>query len=469
LPDFESLSRRASEIGNRIQVAAKSNQNILILSHYDADGLASATLVSNHIVKNKGHCDIRASVEPSVTDMESIAKSGYDLIVFLDLASSSTAKVARALGDRWISVSHEDPGPDNEIKFHNSVLNCTEYGYDGEREASASAACYYITEKSRDSKSAFLAVVGSLGEGQDTGPKRSLLGLNANILEEENQSYKELDSVVDLLLYGREVLPIHEALASNSSIFIHGLTGNKDSCLASLRSAGLDLKFNDRWKTVSDFNEDEKRSLLEAIVPHLAGTTLTAGDLVGTVYYFASEDEYSLLRDARDLALILNASGRLNRPGIGLSLCLGWNSNLRSDGEQILTDYRTELVRNVQTLVSNAERVLDRPAYSIYVGDGAVRERMTGAVCDVLASLNRARGKAVLVRTTTQQGEVEVSARLGEESPEFDLGEAMRELASSTGGSGGGLPSRAGGRFSMSKLQEFQTVVDGLFGLPRSR
>lgn len=469
MQDFEGLTRKASEIGNKIQAAAKSNQNILILCHHDADGLSSATLVSNHIVKNRGHCDVRASVEPNSADLENISKSGYDLVIFLDLGSATTSRIARALGERWIAITHEEPGSEEySERISDSILNSSEFDFNGACEASSSSICYYVTEKTRDSRSAFLALVGALGDLQDTGTKRSLGGLNARVLEDDAGSYKEINTLVDLLFYGREILPVHEALACNAALFVHGLTGNKDSCLASLRSAGLELKFNGRWKTVPDFVEDEKRSLLEAIVPHLAGTTLTAGDLVGTVYISSTEDEYSIMRDARDLALLLNASGRLNKGGIGLSISLGWNSNFRPEAEQVLSNYRTELVRSVQTLMSNAERVVDRPSYSIFVGDGIVRERMSGAVCEVLASLNRSRGKAVLVRTTTMQGEVEVSARLGRESPDFDLGKIMQDLAKETAGTGSGLPNRATLRFSMSKLQEFLSAVDGLFQAQRS-
>ncbi len=462
MPNFEGLAAKANDLGNKIQAASKSNQNILILCNYDADGLAAATLISNHIVRNKGHCDVRASVEPNVLELESIAKGGYDLVIFLDLGAGVLGNIERALGDRWISISHDEPSEGENERLPDSILNSRDYEFDGAREVCTSSICYYVTEKTRDSRSGFLATVGALGDDQDVGPKRSLVGLNSKILDEDAHSYKEINSLVDLLFYGREVLPIHEALASNAAVFIHGLTGNKDSCLASLRSAGLELKFKGRWKTVPDFVEDEKRGLLEAIVPHLAGTMLTAGDLVGTVYFLASEDEYSLMRNARDIALLLNAAGRLNKPGIGLSLSLGWNSSLRSDAEQLLTDYRTDLVRSIQGIVSNAERIYDRPAYSIFIGDGIVRDRMSGAVCEVLSNLNRSRGKVILVRTTTQQGEVEVSARLGKESPEFDLGKIMREIAGLTSGTWGGLPNRAAIRFSMSKLQEFQSAVDGL-------
>jgi single-stranded-DNA-specific exonuclease len=468
--DQDGLLERARQIGNRIQVAAKTNQNILILCNHDADGLASATLVSNFVARNRGHCGVRAFIEPNLLDLENLAKSNYDLIIFLDLGASLGPRIAEALGDRWVLVAHDESFQDEEYSkpLSESILNSSDFGFDGASEVCSSALCYFVTEKTRDSRSAFLAMVGALGDGQDVGPKRSLLGLNAGILEIDGQSSKEITSLVDLLLYGREVLPIHEALANNSSVFIHGLTGNKDSCLASLRSAGLELKFSGRWKTEADFVEDEKRSLLEAIVPHLAGTMLTAGDLVGTVYLLSSEDEYSIMRDARDLSLLLNAGGRMNKAGLILSFSLGWSASHRAEAEQILAEYRTDLVRSVQTLMSNAERVLDRQNYTIFVGDGIVRERMSGSVCEVLANLNRSRGKAVIVRTTTSQGEVEVSARLGRESEQFDLGAKMHELARVTSGIGGGVSNRANARFSMSKLQEFQTAVDGLFKAQRS-
>lgn len=303
--------------------------------------------------------------------------------------------------------------------------------------------------------------MGALGDAQDVGPRKSLIELNAKIAETASSSH-QITTRVDLLFQGRDVRPIHEAVANSVFCFLPGLTGNKDACLASLRSAGLDLKINARWKTIGDLGEEEKQQVLSAILPHLSGTTIAVDELVGTVYCSNSVDEYSLAHDARDFASLLSASGRTGKSGIAISLCLGTSPDLTNEIEAEFSHYRTELVRNVQGLISSPDRFVDRQHYSLILGDGILNEKMTGAVCQVLSTLNRSKNKIVFLRTTTQDGDVKVSARLGK-GVEIDLGAMMHSIAQATFGVGGGLSTRAGSKFSIARQQEFQAAVDVQF------
>jgi len=322
--------------------------------------------------------------------------------------------------------------------------------------------CYLIS-KAYAERSAFLAVVGAIGDKQDTGPRRILTGMNSKILESYGESSNGIESKYDLLFWARETKPIHESISNTLTVYIPGLTGNKDACLASLRSAGIDLRAGSRWKTISELGEDEKRKLLEAIVPHLSGTTYTVEDLVGNVYSLNSKDEYSMIRDARDFATLLSVCGRSAKAGAALSLSLGDEQSLAMEAEQILSEYRTELVKSVQFLLSSEDRISERGDYALIVGDGIVGERMTGAVCQILSSYSRFKQKVVFVRTTTQDGDVKISARRGKDRTGYDLGSLVAKVAIETRGVGGGHRDAAGARFSIAKQQEFQQVVDGLF------
>jgi single-stranded-DNA-specific exonuclease len=343
------------------------------------------------------------------------------------------------------------------------ILNPWQFDIDGNSQISSSGLAYMICEKSRTASSAILAVTGAISDRQDIGPRRSLVGFNAKILEEDAETFASIDSRVDLLFWSKESRPVHESIANTVSTYIPGLTGNKDACLASLRSAGIELKSSNKWKTISNFNEEEKQRLLECIVPHLAGTTNTVEDLVGTVYLMKSRDEYSAMRDARDAAMILNACGRMGKPALGLSLCVGSEAGFGNGWEQLFAEYRTDLVRAVQNLMASEDRIHEKNEYFLVIGDGAVSERMTGAVCQLMSSYSRVKNKVVLLRTTTADGDVKVSVRPGREIVNYDLGEAMIKVAKATGGIGGGMKSSAGAKFSIVKQQEFQAVVDETF------
>ncbi len=464
MPDEQGILLKVQQFADRIAGASRKNENILILSHHDSDGICAAAILSEYIRGLRGHCEVKCVSEPTIHLLEKLAAGSYDLTVFLDLASGMSEEISRLLGDRWLVMDHHEI-PESEASSER-ILNPWQFAYDGSKDISAAGLCYFLTGKQSVPQSAFLAVAGALGDQQDVGPRRSLVGLNAKILESD--SFKEVTSKIDLMLFGRETRPAHESLASTVSCFIPGLTSNKDACLASLRGAGVDLKAGSRWRTVSDFSEDEKQQVLSAIVPHLAGTTNTVEDLVGTIYTMSSQDEYSHMHDARDLASVLSACGRMGRPGIGVLLCVGDGGENPSEAERVFSDYRADLVRTVQTLMSSADRVLDGGSYSLVVGDGVVSERMTGAACEVFSTLSRSKNKVVFLRTTTQDGDVKVSARLGREARDCNLGSILREIAKSSSGVGGGHQTRAGARFSIIKQQEFQAAVDSQFRAQRS-
>jgi single-stranded-DNA-specific exonuclease len=463
--DIERLRERALEFDERIINSAANKENVLILSHYGPDGICGSALLCSEISLHGGHAQVRFSGQPSVRFLERTGAQKFDLVIFVDICAGLSGELSRIFGDRWLAIDHHEI--DEEEMDSRAILNCFQCGFDGSTSVSSSGLCYLICEKSRNERSAFLAIVGAISDNQDAGPRKSLLSVNSKILEENSQSFNSVTSAFDLLFSGRETRPIHESISITTTAYIPGLTGNKDACLASLRGAGIELKSATRWRTIADFSEDEKQRILEAIVPHLPGTTLTVQDLVGTVFTSNSEDEFSPMRDARDFESLLNSCGRMGNPGLALQLCLRGNGELQSEADSLLNQYRTELVRCVQSIQSSEDRVVDRPGYVLYIGDGLVTDRMGGPCCRVLASSSRAKNRVVLFRVTTLEGEVKISMMKGGESSSersntLDLGLISRQLGKVTNGSGGGLRNVAGVRFSIAKQQEFQTAVDSL-------
>jgi len=460
MEDEQGLLEKARRFETKIAGCAKNNENILIASHHDADGICAAAILSDFIYRNKGHCQVRTTSEPNSKFFDRLSSAKFDFIIFADICSGFVDEISKRFGDKWLVIDHHEI-PVSEMD-HERVLNPAQFGFDGTKSVSSSTLCYLITKSSQE-RISFLSVVGAIGDRQDIGPRRSLIGLNTKTLGSENQESIGIDSKFDLLFSSRETKPVHESIAGTFSLFIPGLTGNKDACLASLRGAGIEIKASTRWKTVEDFSEEEKQKLLEAIVPHLSGTTYTVEDLVGSVYSLNSKDEFSITRDARDLSLILSVCGRMGKAGVAISLCLGDEALLTNDVEQIMTDYRIEITKSIQALSQSEDRISEKGDYAIIVGDGVVSERMTGAVCQILASYTRFRNKVVFLRTTTQDGDVKVSARCGKERQDVDLGSMLREIAKETSGVGGGLKNAAGLRFSIARQQEFQQAVGSQF------
>jgi single-stranded-DNA-specific exonuclease len=468
MKDEQAFLRQIQNFASSIATSARKNENILLMYHYAADGICSAALISQFIFKNNGHCEARPFSELTTKTLERTQRGNYDLVVFLDFGSIIASEIARYLGDKWLVIDHEYVVAEElDSNLRERSLNPWLFEIDGSKDISSSGMAYMITQERKDASS-FLALTGALGDGQDIGPKKTLVGFNSKIVEDARVAVQLNDSRVDLLFQGRDTRPIHEALSNTVSCFLPGLTGNRDACLASLRGAGIELKAGTRWKTVADLTEEEKQQILAAVLPHLSGTTLSVEDLVGTIYCLDSVDDYSLLHDLRDFALLLSASGRMWKSSIGLSLCVAANPELANEIERLFFDYRTEVVRIVQNLIGSAERIIDRNRYSIILGDGILDERMVGAICQILATLNRSKNRVIFLRTTTLNGEVKVSARLGK-GAEADLVPIMRAVAKATAGTGGGFPNKGGARFSIAKQQEFQSAVEAQFQILKTK
>jgi len=461
MEDEQGLLDKARRFEAKIASSAKNSENILIASHHDTDGTCAAAILSEFIYRNKGHCQIRAVSEPNSRFFERLGLSKFDSVIFVGICAGLSGEISKTFGDKWLVIDHHEI-PDYEMK-HDRIINCQQFGFDGTTAACSSLIAYLIAKNYHDERFAFLSIVGALGDRQDVGPRKTLVGLNAKVLEADNSQVKGIVSKFDLLFSSRETKPVHEGIANTLSIFIPGMSGNKDACLASLSGAGIEIKANTKWKTVADFSEEEKQKLIETIVPHLSGTTYTVEDLVGSVYSLNSKDELSMTRDARDLSVILSACGRMCKPGIAVSLCLGDEGVLANDVEQILSDYRREIAKSLQVLLQSEDRISEKRDYALIIGDGVVNERMTGAVCQIIAAHSRFKSKVVFVRTTTQDGDVKVSSRCGKERSDCDLGLMLGKIAKETSGVGGGLKNAAGARFSIVKQQVFQQAVDSLF------
>jgi RecJ-like exonuclease len=304
-----------------------------------------------------------------------------------------------------------------------------------------------------------LAVVSGVGDRQDQGEKKSFVGLNSEILKTaESLGLIKVD--LDIMLVGREIRPLHEALAFTSDPYIEGLTWNREACHALLKDSGLRLRDNGRWRVLAEFSQDEKSVMLDAIAKYVAtsakGGSNIIGDLIGYVYTILSEETRSQLRDARGFSTMLNACGRIGKSGVGISVCMGDRNQMLTEAEEIMGRYRTMLRNYITTIFADKWRVAD-DGKSIFVnGEGLVAEDMLGAVSSLISGSPTIGERLVFVRTLTNDGSYKFSSRktMGLASGP-NLGIMMRHVAENCGGTGGGHSAAAGCKIPSNVLESF--------------
>ena len=462
MADLEGLTSRYRALAPGILRLARAGKRILVVTHIDADGLCSGSLIFASLMRKGANITLRTLPDLDPKAIEQIAGEGHDFYIFTDLASTLIPYLESALKGRFLVIDHHQV-PEADAG-NPSLVNAWAYGYDGGTGACSSAMAYFFAfsiDPTNDDLSP-LAVVGALADRQDAGPGRSLTGLNRSAVEHA-QARGLLSVSKDLVFTGRETRPIHEAIALTSTPFLKGLTGSKDAVLAILHQSGLALKDGGTWRTISSLAPEEKSKLTEVIAGALGtaeGATEALASLVGEAYTFEFEDSFTPLRDAREFGTLLNACGRMGEAGTGVSVCLGDRSEALRAAMKTLGEYRSGINRALEGLTSEPSRIEQRGSIVLVRGEGVVDEKMLGPVISILTSSPEFKDKVVVGSSTSRNSDLKISSRVGDDyTGEVNLGVIMREAAEAVDGVGGGHAMAAGAKIPSSKAEAFSKAV----------
>ena len=454
----ESLSYFSDKISDTI----KSKKSILVTTHLDCDGITSGSIISKALIREGARCTVRTTNEFSQNIVEQLEKENKGLHIITDLAGGFARNLDEKVGDNWIVLDHHQI-PDEEIDNQN-VINAWKFGIDGGIEICAGGMAYLastaLNKNNRDLSG--IAVVSALGDRQDQGDKKSFVGENKNIAK----TAKELGLInidLDLLLVGRETRPLPDALAFTSQPFIEGLTWNRDTCLAILNSTGIQLKDGARWRVTADLDQDEKRKIIESITKFTKGKNATEimNELIGYTYTFPREDKRSFLRDGREFSTMLNSCGRINRSGVGISICMGDRNRMLQEGEKILAQYRSKIREYMKVLGNKRWRTNSDQNCVMINAEGLVPETMTGTISSLIAGSPKNLGKIVILRTDGAEGTVKFSSRKSNTcNSDVNLSDLMRNGAQKFDGVGGGHDAAAGAKITKDKLDDFLDYLE---------
>jgi single-stranded-DNA-specific exonuclease len=462
LADLEGLSGRFRSLVPGFQRLSRSGKRTLVVTHIDADGLCSGSIVFACLMREGANVGLRTVPELEPDTIRALAAQEFDYYVFTDLASTLIDELEAALGGRYLVIDHHQLA---QADYENpSVVNAWAYGYDGGKEACSSSMAFLFASAMDPSNRDLspLALVGAYADRQDSGEGRSLTGLNRYALEDA-QSAALVASSKDLLFTGRETRPLYEAIALTSTPYLPGLTGSKDAVLAALHQSGLVLKEGGSWRTLSSLSPDEKKQLTELLAsflgPSAGGSEALAG-LFGEVCTLRLEDPFTPLRDAREFGTLLNACGRMGAAGTGIAVCLGDRSGALNEALKTLQVYRASINKALEGLNADPSRFDTRGHLVLVRGEGVVDERLLGPVISILASSSALKDKVVVGSASSGESALKVSSRVGDGFPgEVNLGLVMREAAEIAKGVGGGHSMAAGAKIPASMADTFSKAV----------
>ncbi len=443
-----------------------AHSRILVVTHIDADGLCSGSIVFAALMRRGANVTLRTVPELDPRTVQSLAAQNFDHYIFTDLASTLIPELEAALGGRYLVIDHHEATEDDMRRP--SMVNAWAYGYDGGKEACSSSMAYAfaVALSPENVDLSALAVIGALADRQDAGPARSLTELNG-IAADDACSAGLLSASKDLLFSGRETRPIHESIALTSTPYIRGLSGSKDGALALLHQSGIRLMDGGSWRTMSSLSSEEKMKLTELIAGVLGGSgeaSEALSSLVGVVYTLELEESFTPLRDAREFGTLLNSCGRMGATGTGVAICLGDRGTAVKEAMRILAEYRSALSRALEAITADPDRLVRRGNVVLAKGEGAVEDKLLGPVISILTSSRGFKESIVVGSAVSGDSGLKISARVGDDyRGRVDLGLLMRQAAASAGGEGGGHAMAAGAKIPADAADQFyRAVMEGI-------
>jgi len=466
----DDLLKSASKAADLLSEYVEKGEVIHVTSHLDADGLAAAGIISKSLYRLGGLLRIRIEKWIDEGIVNELATEKPAIIVFTDLGSGYLDLLKEKLSNCPVVIlDHHQPMGEPLPNF--IQVNPHLHGIDGSHDLSGAGVAYLVAKALDETNIdlAYLAVVGALGDLQDKYEQRKLGGLNERIVEDAMKAGC-LKVETDLLFFGRETRPIHQALACTTNPFIPGISGEEDKSLAFLTSLKIAPKHKEKWRALRDLSETEKQALFSALAEYLDSKGFSgdvALNLIGTVYTLIHEEPWTSLRDAREFGSMLNATGRMDKPSLGVALCMGDRGAALEQANAVLEEYRRTLTRYLNWITEKPGRIQELNNIYVVRGEKFIDEKSISAISSILStSLAKPEKPLIGYSLVPKEKAAKISARATAlpADKSVNLGEIMHEAAEKFSGRGGGHDVAAGAQVPIEHLESFLKLVDEIVG-----
>jgi single-stranded-DNA-specific exonuclease len=460
----------AAEAAKVILETSKQDGFIHVFSHLDADGIAAAGVIGKALFRLGAKYRIRITQQLDEKIIDKIVADKPQLVILTDFGSGYLDMLNQKIPDfKVLILDHHQVNGTVENKNFVQV-NPHLFGIDGASDVSGSGVAYFVAKAVNGANVdlAAIAIVGALGDMQDKYEQRKLCCLN-EILVNDAVAAGVLKVDKDLTFFGRETRPIHKTLATTTNPFIPGLSGQETEALNFVMNLGIPLKEGDRLRSLCDLNDEERKKLCSALADYLLskGLHMEVENLIGYIYTLTKEEPNTALRDGREFAVVLNSTGRMDRPSLGIAICMGDRGLALEESNKILEDYRKSINKYLGWVAEKPERMRELQNIYVIYGEDFINEKIIGTVSSILVSglVNNEKPLIAFANVESEQiakfsgRTTEAALRKG-----VNLGVVMRVASEAHGGKGGGHNIAAGAQSPLSEVEGFIKTVDELVG-----
>lgn len=419
-------------------------RNILIVSHFDTDGITSAAIFARTLKKldKKFSFKILKSLEKD--EIENLPKE--KTIVFLDLGSGSLEDISKMPNQVFV-IDHHEISLEEVQKLPSSIKVMNPHLWADVEEMSGSCLAYLISREmsKKDSDSANLALIGMVGDIMESkiGP------LVNTILKDADLTVKR-----GLLLYP-STRPLNKTLEYCSNPYIPGVTGNASGSLEILRESSIE--FTKRgYKSLIELSDEEMQRLVTSVALRMPDHERMK-DFIGNLFLVKF---FNKLEDAREMSALINACSRMGESNTALLFCMG-NESARKHAETIYIKYKQSLIDALNHV--NANPKIEGKQYVIMNAKDKIQDTIIGTVASIMSMSALYKEGTVVVTMAHNQDKIKVSCRVcGRERKEEDprnLKQLMDEITELIGGESGGHKLAAGCVIDKDKETAFIELV----------
>ena len=494
---------------------------VRVVSHYDADGIASAAILVKSLEREGKEFRVSFVKQLSEEIVKEVGEGSEMLVVFSDLGSGFLSEISGHLlgrGKRVVILDHHQvqgevlgdgqgevlgDGRQGEVSESSgsgggpgsgevgSLYHVNPVLHGIEEDISGSGASYLMARAMSpvNKDLSELAIVGAIGDSQtgSIGPHWGLLGINKEILKDA-QSTGKIRLEKGLRLWGRYGRPIHKALQYSMDPYIEGVSGSESGAVQFLQELGIELKEpTGEWRSLASLSEEENRRLATGMIKERIHNGEDNPEWIfGDVYELMDKKES--FRDANEFATMLNACGKSGNAWIGVALCLN-DENFSQDMKRAMTAYRREIGKALELVRKSPGMVRSTRNADYILAGGKVSEHVISNVASIIeksclrpCTLSGADGclvpegachKPVFAFADTEDGQVKVSGRASDSLVKegISMKELMSRIAGEFGGQGGGHAGAAGATIPRGSEERFISTVEKIlsadFGHPQ--
>lgn len=421
--DVSSFISKAKEVADIIKEYIEDKKRIILISHYDADGITASGILTEAIRRIEGIFQTRIYRQLEEAFLPEIKNFSSGLLVFLDFGSGQLSLISKYINDKEVIIlDHHTPEIIDTSAIENKIihLNPHLYGIDGSVEISSAGIAYLVAKNlgNNNDLSAY-AVVGALGDNQDKGKQNSLVGLNSKIVLEDAKNADVIEEKKGFTFFGHETRPIHIAIEYSTDPFIPELSGKRENVIRFLRNIGIPLKDSEgKWRTLSSLTIDESRTLASELIAHMykyGASSEEMRSIIGYIYILKREKSGTPLRDAREFSTLLNSCGRLGSPELGVIILMGERREFYREALKKYSQYKQEISNALNWLYDNRfnENVVRELEYvQSFHGGKSIRDTIIGTVASIaLHSRILKNDKPLVAFAISEDNTVKVSGR----------------------------------------------------------